>query len=179
MSVRLVLVVTAVLAGTAAIARAPSAVPRSVVAAGGGTTSGTNLSLSYTVGQPVVGAAPGILTELHSGFWIRRTATATAVGDVPLRPDEYRLHPNVPNPFNPRTEIRFDLPESVAGLGLWIHDVAGRRVATLAEGPHDAGIHRVVWNGEDDLGRPVASGVYLYRLETPTFTRTEKLALVR
>jgi len=73
------------------------------------------------------------------------------------------LAPNVPNPFNPRTALRFEL---IAGatVELAVFDVSGRRIATLAAGHRAAGRHEAVWQGRDDDGRAVPSGVYLARL---------------
>ncbi|HKK71476.1 MAG TPA: FlgD immunoglobulin-like domain containing protein, partial [Candidatus Krumholzibacteria bacterium] len=69
-----------------------------------------------------------------------------------------------PNPFNPRTQVSFDLARSAA-VSISIHDAAGRRVRTLLpEATFTAGRHQVVWTGRDDEGRPVASGVYHYHV---------------
>jgi hypothetical protein len=73
------------------------------------------------------------------------------------------LAPNVPNPFNPRTTLRFELTVG-ATIELAVFDVSGRRIATLASGHHAAGRHEAVWQGRDDAGRSVPSGVYLARL---------------
>ncbi|MBS1260694.1 MAG: hypothetical protein MAG453_00010 [Calditrichaeota bacterium] len=101
-----------------------------------------------------------------------------------LLPDESQLGANYPNPFNPSTTIPFTL----AGAGdvrISVYNVLGRRVATLANRWYSAGAHAVVWNGLDDNGRPVASGVYFYRMETQpaggpaSVARTRKLVLMR
>jgi hypothetical protein len=73
------------------------------------------------------------------------------------------LAPNVPNPFNPRTTLRFELTAG-ATVELAVFDVSGRRIATLAAGHRAAGRHEAVWQGRDDAGRSVPSGVYLARL---------------
>lgn len=73
------------------------------------------------------------------------------------------LAPNVPNPFNPRTTLRFELTAG-ATVELAVFDLSGRRIATLAAGPRAAGRHEEVWQGCDDAGRSVPSGVYLARL---------------
>jgi len=73
------------------------------------------------------------------------------------------LAPNVPNPFNPRTTLRFELTAG-ATVELAVFDVSGRRIATLAAGHRAAGRHEAVWQGRDDDGRSVPSGVYLARL---------------
>jgi hypothetical protein len=73
------------------------------------------------------------------------------------------LAPNVPNPFNPRTTLRFELTAG-ATVELAVFDVSGRRIATLAAGHRATGRHEAVWQGRDDDGRSVPSGVYLARL---------------
>ncbi|MBN2564449.1 MAG: hypothetical protein JXB46_01945 [Candidatus Eisenbacteria bacterium] len=75
-----------------------------------------------------------------------------------------RLEQNAPNPFNPQTTIRYSVSRQGARVVLAIYDVAGRRVNTIADGPREAGDHAVIWDGTDELGRPVASGVYFCRL---------------
>jgi hypothetical protein len=89
------------------------------------------------------------------------------------------LHQNQPNPFNPATTIRFDL-ETADDVRLVIHDIAGRRVRLLLDGRVEAGRgHRVMWNGTDDGGRAVGSGVYFYRLLSSTGTLARRMVLVR
>jgi len=82
-------------------------------------------------------------------------------------PTAVELIGNYPNPFNPATTIRFKLP-STGRVELAVFDVRGALVAKLVTGERDAGEHAVVWDGMDDLGRPAASGVYLYRLRAPS-----------
>ena len=88
-----------------------------------------------------------------------------------------RLHPNVPNPFNPSTSIAFELAAS-GPVVLDVVDVSGRRVTTLVDGVRDAGLHRVRWDGRDAAGRAVASGTYLLRLRADGTTITRKATLV-
>jgi hypothetical protein len=76
-------------------------------------------------------------------------------------PRQYALHPAYPNPFNPRTTLRYDLPEN-SRVKLMIYDLLGRKVRTLVQGEETAGFKQAVWDGTDDGGRPVAAGVYLY-----------------
>jgi len=73
------------------------------------------------------------------------------------------LHQNVPNPFNPTTSIRFELA-AAGGAGMQVVDVAGRVLRSYALGTLGAGGHELTWDGRDDLGRAVSSGVYFYRL---------------
>ena len=83
-----------------------------------------------------------------------------------------------PNPFNGRTTIAFEVDRSQP-LSLRIHNVAGQRVTTLAEGVYPEGMFAVAWDGRDDLGQEVASGLYLCRLRTPLFSQTRKMILLR
>jgi len=99
--------------------------------------------------------------------------------DNPVMPDVYALHPCYPNPFNPATTIRFDLPQR-ARVDLQIYDVSGRWIQQLvASEDLPAGRHEVVWRGQDDTGRPAAAGVYFYRLQAGPFTETKRMTLVK
>ena len=88
------------------------------------------------------------------------------------------LYPNVPNPYNPSTTLRFDLPARGAAE-LSIYDASGRLVRTLVHAALDAGPHSYVWDGRDAAGRVTASGVYLYRLTTADGQQARKMVLVR
>ncbi|MBE0565598.1 MAG: VCBS repeat-containing protein [Krumholzibacteria bacterium] len=101
--------------------------------------------------------------------------SVSAVAELPTR---FALHPNYPNPFNPSTTLRFDLPQA-GKVELTIYDTAGRRVRTLVRETLAAGRQEVVWRGRDDGGRQVASGVYFYRLEAGTFGETKKMILLK
>lgn len=83
-----------------------------------------------------------------------------------------------PNPFNPSTRIRFDLPRA-GQVRLDVYDAAGKRVRTLVEGNHPAGPGEVVWNGTDQRGRPVASGVYFARIGGEGVSASHRLVLVK
>ena len=99
----------------------------------------------------------------------------TAVGETPApRPTEVHLGPNYPNPFNPHTAIPFTLAAAGA-VRLRVYDLRGRLVRTLWDGPLAAGAHRLDWDGRNAAGRPVASGVYLYRLEAGGQVHSRKL----
>ncbi len=92
--------------------------------------------------------------------------------------DAIRLEPVRPNPFNPATTISYELP--VAGrVRLAVYDASGRLVAVLEDGPRDAGSHSLTWEGTDDNGTDVSSGIYFLRLETAAGDATRKMALVR
>ncbi|NNE43880.1 MAG: hypothetical protein HKN12_06710 [Gemmatimonadetes bacterium] len=88
------------------------------------------------------------------------------------------LLPPLPNPFRASTQIRFRVPRESA-VRLTVHDPAGRRVATLIDGRRSAGEHGALWDGRDDAGRAVASGIYFLRLASPEARETRKVVLAR
>ena len=90
----------------------------------------------------------------------------------------YELSQNYPNPFNPNTEIRFRLAKSEK-VELVVFDILGRKVATILNATANAGKHVALWNGRDDFGYPVASGVYIYRLQTKNFVQSKKMILMK
>jgi len=118
----------------------------------------------------------------NRGMWgdpLWRTAAQT----TPL-PEEFALHANVPNPFNPSTSIQYDLPED-SRVTLVIYDLLGREVKSLVLGEVPAGYQIIRWNGTDATEKSVASGVYIYRFEVVSleseqrFSQSRKLLLLR
>ncbi len=104
---------------------------------------------------------------------------ATPVDDEgTLLPKQFELAQNFPNPFNPATEIAFDIHKQ-ALVRLEVFNALGQRVATLVNEQHLAGRHVVQWYGLGDDGKPVASGVYLYRLTAGDVTATRKMILIK
>ena len=93
-------------------------------------------------------------------------------------PDSPQLAQNAPNPFNSQTVFAYFLP-APGPAHVEVFALNGQRVAVLQQGPQQAGYHRLRWNGRDDAGRPVASGIYLYRLVTTEGVLTRKLILLR
>ena len=95
-----------------------------------------------------------------------------------LIPMQYALYQNFPNPFNPVTEIQFDVPD-VGVLDLVVYNLMGQQVRRLVNGEIQAGYHRVVWDGLNDRGEPVSTGVYIYSLTSPSFHNTKKMVLLK
>ncbi len=93
-------------------------------------------------------------------------------------PQAYATYRNFPNPFNPSTTIRFDLPEA-QHVKLAIYDTQGRRVVSLVDEILAAGYHSATWNGRDSQGSTMASGIYFYRIEAGPLTRTERMVLLK
>jgi hypothetical protein len=94
-------------------------------------------------------------------------------------PSRFGLWQNVPNPFNPFTVIEYEIPAGGARATLEVYEVSGRLLATLVDGFKQEGRHTVQWDGRDHDGRALPSGVYLYRLKTPTEETTRKMLLIK
>lgn len=96
----------------------------------------------------------------------------------PAVPSRVTLSDPVPNPFNPATVLAFELTET-SEVDLSVYDLSGRRVRTLMNGIREAGEHRVAWNGRDQAGKAVPSGVYFYRIEAGDFAETRRMTLLK
>lgn len=105
----------------------------------------------------------------------------TTGGDRPSR-NLIRLDQNHPNPFNPKTRIDFSVPGldgSKTHVRLFVYDIRGRVVRRLIDGPVEAGAQHVFWNGTDEGGQRVASGVYIYRMQAAEKTAIRKMMLIK
>ncbi len=109
------------------------------------------------------------------------------VGDISLSPADnetkpvayaYDLGQNYPNPFNPETKIKFSL-ERKENVNLSVFNILGQHVRTLVDGEREAGPQEITWDGTDEAGKQVASGIYFYRLSSDKFVETRKMALMR
>ena len=106
--------------------------------------------------------------------------TGTAVLETlqDAKPNATALGHNFPNPFNPSTEIRFDIP-TARNVKLRVYNQLGQTVRTLADHRMKAGTYALEWDGQDQMGRSVASGVYFYNLEAGDFNQIRKMTLVK
>jgi len=93
-------------------------------------------------------------------------------------PKVFSLSQNYPNPFNPETLIRFGLPKT-SHVRLIIYNILGQKVKTLVDGKKEPGFYTIHWDGTDEHGNQVASGVYIYRIEAEGFINSKKLLLLR
>ena len=118
---------------------------------------------------------PGLLAALEAARVSWASLREGQDGQAPVRVE---LLPNLPNPFNPSTSIRFALPVP-ARARLVIYDLRGRLVRALLDSQVEAGFHRREWDGRDEQGREVASGVYFVQLRSGADTRSQRMVLVR
>ncbi len=98
--------------------------------------------------------------------------------DIKTVPLTYALHQNFPNPFNPTTDIMFDIPKD-GFVNLTIYNLTGQKVKTLVSRELNGGYHEVRWNGTNEHGAAVATGVYFYRLEAGSYQATKKMVLLK
>ena len=158
-------------------------------------TTVTSVSITYQEilwgvfeGSPVNGATVSLNVKATDGIdtvdvtgdnrviYVNRYEYLSTDGEgVPV---EFALHENYPNPFNPSTTLRFDLPE-VSNLTLTIYNMLGQKVRTFNYQNTSAGYHSVKWNATNDYGDPVGAGVYLYQLQTKDFVKTRKMVLLK
>jgi len=98
--------------------------------------------------------------------------------EVKVIPGEFALHQNFPNPFNPSTEIRFDLPAE-GKVELAIYNLMGQNIRTLYTDNMTPGYHAIIWNGTNDMGSQVATGMYFYSIQTSEFHATKKMLFLK
>ena len=125
-----------------------------------------------------------MISQTYDGSWtnvskyvITYTSLATKIESAPL-PKDFALMQNHPNPFNPTTTIRYNLGRA-AIVRLEIHNVLGQLVRVLEDSEQGAGVYESTWDGRNDAGREVASGVYFYSLKAGDYTETRKMVLSR
>ena len=127
--------------------------------------------IGSTAGYDVLAVASRVAAPLGaSAVAANAAAAAETQGNVP---SQYALYPSRPSPFNPTTQIAFDLPRS-GPVEIVVFDIHGRRVQTLVDRQMTAGRHEVVWRPENQ-----ASGVYIYRLRSGEFTETRRTVLLK
>ncbi|MFQ5602677.1 MAG: FlgD immunoglobulin-like domain containing protein [bacterium] len=102
----------------------------------------------------------------------------TSVENAPETPGQFALLPNYPNPFNPRTTIRYFLPRT-AQVELKIFNMVGQPIRTLVEAEQPAGLQSVVWDGKNDRGEGVSSGAYFYKIVADDFTKIRRLLFLK
>ncbi|MCB9474739.1 MAG: right-handed parallel beta-helix repeat-containing protein [Candidatus Delongbacteria bacterium] len=126
----------------------------------------------------VLGAQPvESLLELE-GAWVNGHTLGASTEVASELPASFKLYPNWPNPFNPATHIAFDLPQA-QNLSLTVYNIAGQRVRSLHQGPLPAGHHELRWDGTNQAGLGVASGVYILSLESATVHGTLRMTLLK
>lgn len=109
---------------------------------------------------------------------LARKAPSTVERDPGVLPGAFALHQNYPNPFNPETRIMYDIGEA-GFVRLFVIDILGRQIRTLVAAPHQQGRYVATWDGKDENGIAVSSGVYFYRLQSEAITLSGKMNLLK
>ncbi|MCE5249950.1 hypothetical protein LLG96_06990, partial [bacterium] len=130
------------------------------------------------------------VSGVHYYYWLQAVTQSGAsekIAALPLGsvtsveelPAAFRVFPPCPNPFNPVTLIRYEIPTGCK-ISLAVYDILGRKAALLVDGYIPAGLHEALWNGRDDSGRSMSSGVYFYRFEAgKEYVSQGKMLLLR
>jgi hypothetical protein len=118
-------------------------------------------------------------TVYFDDLTVQKVGTTTAVGSTNSNiPKVFDLSNNYPNPFNPSTKIQFAVPNE-QNISLVIYNILGQRIRSLVQGVHSAGQYTVTWDGKDEAGRTVESGVYICRLETGSIALVKKMLMLK
>jgi len=145
--------------------------------------AGENFSGSFTIGFKNRGINNRINIEVTNALVADNQFDVSQIKDLTsatlkAMPTVYALSKNFPNPFNPTTTIEYALPSS-GKVDLVVYNMTGQKVRTLVSETKTAGFFKVVWDGRNDTGETVASGLYFYKLVSGKFNKIEKMTLVK
>ncbi len=143
---------------------------------GGFVSQGPSLQVTGTIAQPDVGVASGGTLELRGGFWATPQSVTAVEPTVPSL--VYRMGDPSPNPFNPKTRVRFELAQP-GPTTVRVYNVAGRLVRELINQTLPAGPHDFEWDGRDNRGQSIASGSYHIQMRSGNFAAVRKATLVK
>ena len=119
-----------------------------------------------------------VLIDAVTSEFIQPTVGVETRNESRIIPENFSLNQNYPNPFNPETTIEYGLPRA-SHIEIIIFNLQGKKIATVIKNYQAAGFHQVEWDGNDEHGLPVTSGVYLYQLKAGDFTSVKKMLLLR
>ena len=128
--------------------------------------------------DPLTQNAEELFSSFPFGNVKRSMQKNSKTNQLPLKISRFELLQNYPNPFNPETNIAFHLLAD-NHVNLEIYDLNGRRVKTLLNNQINEGTHHAKWDGTDDSGKQVASGIYVYLLKSGRFIQSRKMLLIR
>lgn len=154
---------------------------------GGGTDTDYDplvLDLAFTGGSEQnrqlnsYSAEAGRYATINASKLVTFGSELSVIDQIGEKTAEDFLLPGYPNPFNTTVVITYNIPRKT-GVSVIVYNISGQEVKTLVKREADPGKYKVAWDGTDEKGKPVASGVYLYRLSTDDFVRTGKLVLIK
>ena len=106
-------------------------------------------------------------------------SNTTGSNNDTIIPITNQLYSNFPNPFNPTTTISFDIAQASSFVTLDIYNIKEQKVKTLVNDDLEVGKHTILWDGKDDSGKSVSSGIYFYKMKTAKYTSTRKMILMK
>jgi len=157
--------------------QSPYRLRTSVVGSAGSPGARNQFATNGTLGQPsVIGVGSSPSTVAYLGFWRGLNTYLTEAEETPAYRNE--LSQNYPNPFNPVTTIEFSLAHG-GYCELKIFNVSGQRIRTLVSESKQPGRYKISWDGRNDRGTAVTSGIYFYRLKAGSFVSVRKMIILR
>ena len=161
-------------------AAAQSTVPISVFGNGADEISNSSYRIIGTLGQPLTGVSDNGVNGVQSGFWYQSIDFITDIEQMqPTEyPNEFRIEQNYPNPFNPETVIPYQLPKA-SHVNIKIFNMRGQAVKTIVDEVKQAGYYTVRWDGLNNQGQQVASGLYYYVLEIGAFKAARHMMMLK
>jgi hypothetical protein len=150
--------------------------------------STASYKLSSSLGQSITGVQEGAANKLYTGFWnpwvVQMAPVEWEEEDHAQLPKEFDLRQNYPNPFNPTTVIKYALPKACE-VKIQIYNILGQKVRSLVDERQDPGHKMIHWDGKDDNGKEVSSGIYFCRIVAHTgqgsedFVKCKKMTLLK
>jgi len=136
--------------------------------------------ISKATGTWDIWASDGVsnVWSANGPFELTIDASGLSVENGGFLPDQFQLHANFPNPFNPTTSIKYDLPKD-ASVSLMIYDITGREIRHLVNETQNAGFKAIMWDGTNNYGQQVGTGMYLYQIKAGSFVQTRKMILMK
>lgn len=147
------------------------------ISPGGAISSSESMRLISNVGEVIV---DGLGSGFHcgSGYHTPGSPTPVTSEEEQLIPKEFSLGQNFPNPFNLSTTVQFNVPRRCF-VTIKIYNILGQNIRDLTDNWFAAGTYQVFWNGTNNFGEEVSSGIYLYRIEAGEFVETRKMTLLK
>jgi len=142
--------------------------------AGFETTGITNIVIDYSRNRIIADVAHFSTIVLYG----EGEGIPTGIISESQIPDEFSLEQNYPNPFNPETKIIYQIPE-ISRVTIKIFNILGQEVRTLVDKEQTMGEYKVIWDGKNNSGNPVGSGIYIYQLRTKDFISSKRMILLR